>query len=138
MHFSVVTDMLPEAAFDAVADFGVLAEWDPFVRAVDVEGPPMAIGTKYVLHTRSRMILRYSVVVSDRPRQVVYAGGTRHAHTTDTLSVRPRDSGSEIHVQSILQFTGWVRLIGPVVRLAVWAGGRFVSLPALRRRLARG
>lgn len=136
MHFIVQAPVPPQVAFDAVADFKRLAEWDPFVRRVEVEGPPLVVGSTYVLHSLGGMTLRYEIVELESPHRIVYAGGTRRGHSIDTIAVSPAAAGSEIVVSSALKFSGWVRAIGPVVRVAVWAGGRFVSLPAMRRHLA--
>ncbi len=96
----------------------------------------MVVGSTYVLHSLGGMTLRYEIVELASPDRIVYAGGTRRGHSRDTITVRPVAGGSEIAVSSALTFSGWVRAIGPVVRVAVWLGGRLVSVPAMRRHLA--
>lgn len=137
MRFTVTTAAPPTAAFEAVADFGRLAEWDPFVRSVDIDGPPLEIGTVYTLTSPGGLTLRYRIIQIEPGTRVVYGGGATRGGSTDTITVTPDGRGSTVEIVSVLHFSGWVRLIGPVIRLLVWAGGRWISLPAMRRRLAK-
>lgn len=137
MRFTVTTAAPPSAAFEAVADFGRLADWDPFVRSVEVEGPPLEIGTVYTLTSPGGFTLRYRIIQIEPGARIVYGGGATRGGSTDTITVTPQGTGSTVEIVSVLHFSGWVRLIGPVIRLLVWAGGRWISLPAMRRRLAK-
>lgn len=137
MRFSVTTDASPELAFASVADFGRLAEWDPFVRTVEVEGPPMAVGTHYTLRSPGGFTLRYRILQVEPATRVVYGGGATRGGSTDTITVTPAGTGATVEIVSVLHFSGWARVVGPIVRVLVWMGGRLISLPAMRRRLSR-
>ncbi len=137
MRFVVRAQAAPEDVFDRVADFARLADWDPFVRHVEVDGGQLAVGTSYVLHSLAGMALRYRVVQLDRPRCVVYTGGGRRWQGTDTITLSGSATTVEINVTSELAFSGWVQVVGPVIRSLVWLGARLVSIPAMRRHLAR-
>ena len=136
MRFSLEVSNDPDEAFTAVADFEKLEGWDPFVdRSELVAGAPMEPGAKYRLTTPRGMTLEYEIVEVDRPSRVVYRGGTKRVTSTDTISVHPHDGGSRVTVESILEFDGWTRIIGPFVRMGVWLGGRTRSLPGMKRYL---
>ncbi len=137
MRFELVTSVDPGTAFARVADFGKLEHWDPFVRVSRLEqGEPMTPGAVYRLSSLGGLTLRYHIVDVESPRIIVYQGGTDRVRSTDTIEVAPTNEGSRVTVGSELSFSGRMRLLGPVVRALVWLGGRFVSLPALRRHLA--
>ncbi len=136
MRFVVDSILSVEEAFGRVADFGKLDRWDPFVRSVRLlAGDPFTVGATYLLRAPGGFALVYELRALEPPRLVRYAGGTSRGGSTDTIRVARRGAGSRVTIESTLEFRGWVRLIGPAVRLAVWGGGRLVSLPALRRYL---
>lgn len=133
MRFEISSEVEPAVAFQRVADFGRLAEWDPAVASVLSDGP-LAVGTRLTLKSSrglGGLVLRYQVMELEIPSHVVYRGGTRRVTTVDSIGVEP----GKVTVESRMQFSGWSRLIAPLVRLGVWLGGRYLSVPAMRRRL---
>ena len=125
--------------FAAVADFGRLAEWDPFVKRVRlVQGERLAPDTLYRLHSIAGMQLHYRAVEVEAPRRVVYEGGTDRVTSRDTITIDREAIGSTVAIESVLTFAGWARLASPLIRILVWLGGRYLSLPAMQRRLERG
>ncbi len=82
------------------------------------------------------MTLRYLVIESEPTTRIVYRGGTRRVANTDTIEIEARDDGTAVTISSDLEFSGWTRAIALPMRALVWLGGRFVSLPALRRHCA--
>jgi hypothetical protein len=138
MRFQLVTDRSPTEAFEAVADFGRIAEWDPFVAASElVSGEPMRVGSRYRLTAPGGLNLEYQIEHLSPPERVEYRGGTRRVSTTDSISVRPDGAGAIVVIESKVRFSGWTRLISPFVLFGIWAGGRFVSLPAMAQQLSR-
>lgn len=136
MRFTLTTAAGAETVFDEVADFGIIDRWDPFVRRSDLtEGERMEEGAVYSLDTVIGLSLRYRIAKVERPRLVVYQGGTNRARSTDTIEVDETAAGARISVSSEIRFSGWMTLVGPVIYFLVWAGGRFVSLPSMRRHL---
>lgn len=126
----------PETAFDEVADFGAIDRWDPFVRCSTlIAGEPMQEGAVYSIESVVGLSLEYRIIDIERPRFVVYQGGTRRVRSTDTIEVEQTAGGVRISVSSELRFTGWIRVLSPVIGFVVRVGGRLVSLPAMRRHL---
>jgi hypothetical protein len=137
MRFQAETTARPEFAFLEIADFANLEAWDPFVRRSWLEdGASLQEGAKYVIEVPGGMRLDYRIVDVEEPRFAVYQGGTHRVRSTDTIEVAGTDSGSCITVTSELRFRGWIRLIGPLVTVLVWLGGRYVSSRAMRRHLS--
>ncbi|HSF84183.1 MAG TPA: SRPBCC family protein [Acidimicrobiia bacterium] len=139
MQITTTTAVSASEAFAAIADFATLAAWDPFVRtSLLTEGRTLEPGAVYTLTTAGGMTLRYLVVEVSAPHSVVYRGGTRNVTSTERIDVAPSAEGCSVCIATELEFRGWTRLIGPLVRGGVWLGGRFISLPALRRHLIEG
>lgn len=136
VRFRLATTRSPAEAFDRVADFSRIAEWDPFVRRSDlVAGKRLEVGSRYRLMTRGGLTLEYEIAEVLPPNRIVYHGGTRQVTSTDTISVERGDDETVVVVESLVRFTGWTRLFSPLVMLGLRVGGRFVSLPAMERRL---
>lgn len=136
MRFRLETSIDSRTAFEEVADFGVIERWDPFVRRSRlISGESMAEGASYALESPGGLTLEYRIVDIERPRFVVYQGGTERVRSTDTIAVEATNGGSRISVSSDVRFMGWMKLMAPIVMFLVWAGGRFLSLPSMRRHL---
>jgi len=137
MRFSVEANTSPSTLFAVVADFANLDAWDPFVRASWLEhGGSLAVGAVYALRSVGGMTLRYRVAEADPPRRVVFRGGSKRVTSTDTIEVDATGTGSRVTVTSTLVYTGWARLAAPLIWGFIWLGGRFGSLPALRKHLS--
>ena len=140
MKFEVESWLPPVQAFARVADFGDLAEWDPFVRSVELTaGGRFTEGAVYEMKSPAGLKLSYELVELDFHHEtggrVKYIGGTKRGRSTDTITVVEHGSGSAVTISSELTFAGWARAVGPLIRAGVYLGGRFVSLPAMRRHL---
>lgn len=137
MQFRIETTAAPDVVFGAVADFANLEDWDPFVRRSWCEvGEPLMEGAVYVLVSPGGLRLEYRIIDIGQPRYIVYQGGTERVRSTDTIEVVGTNRGSLIAVSSELRFRGWMRLMGPLITGVVWLGGRFLSVPAMRRHLS--
>lgn len=137
MRLTTGIDAPPAAVFAAVADFANLAAWDPFVRSATLEeGRPLRPGAVYTLHGTGGLTLHYLVIESEPGKRIVYRGGTRRVASTDMIEVSATAEGAIVTITSELEFSGWTRAIALPMRALVWLGGRFVSLPALRRHCA--
>lgn len=138
MRFKTVALGDADSAFAVAADFLRLEEWDPFVdRSEQIGGAGLEPGAIYRLTSPVGLKLEYELVEIDAPHRATYRGGTKRVTSTDTISISTLGSAVEIEIDSSLHFTGWTRVIAPLVLLGLWIGGRFRTLPALRRRLAR-
>lgn len=134
MRFEVDAAACSELVFDEIADFANLENWDPFVRRSWCDsGEPLEEGAAYVLEAPGGLTLRYRIIDIERPKFVVYQGGTERVRSTDAIEVIPTDAGSRITVTSELRFRGWIRLVSPLITVLVWLGGRYISVPGMRR-----
>ena len=137
---ALVLGITPEQAFAAVADFRDLTAWDPAVKAVEViEGEPMTVGALYELVGSALgggLRLRYRIDSIQEPDSITYVGGTTNVTTTDTFRFDLVGPGTVVTVSSDMEFRGSTRWYGWAVRAGVYLGGRFVSLPALKRHLS--
>ena len=118
---SVQSPISPEQAFDYLADFSSVAEWDPSaVRArmlADAPGP----GTEFEVVVRfagREMPLRYRTVTFERPHRLVLRAETSTVVSEDTITVRAApDGGSVLTYEAELRPKGPMRLADPVLGL---------------------
>lgn len=137
VRFQVETDVPAETVFTEIADFAGIESWDPIVsRSSLMGGDPLHVGAVYALIAPGGLTLSYRIVDVDRPRYIVYHGGTRRVRSTDTIEISALASGSSVTVTSDIRFEGRMRLMAPLVLALVWLGGRLFSAPAMRRHLA--
>jgi len=136
---TLVLGVTPQQAFDAVADFRDLTDWDPAVKTVEViEGEPMTVGAVYELIGSALgggLRLRYRIDSVNAPHSVTYVGGTENVTTTDTMSFDHVGDGTIVSITSDMEFRGSTRWYGWLVHIGVYLGGRLISLPALKRHL---
>jgi hypothetical protein len=137
---SVDTRWEREAAFDYLADFASIADWDPAVpRARALGDEPLAVGARFEvdfsLLGRAQTLV-YETVEIERPRRVVLRAETAAAVSVDEMSFDLKPGGG-----TIVTYDADVGLKGPL---------RFLDLPfrlvlrrlgdsardGLRRRLA--
>jgi hypothetical protein len=116
---SIESPLSPEQAFDYLADFSAVAEWDPSaVRArmlADAPGP----GTEFEVVVRfagRELPLRYRTAAFERPHRLVLRAETSTVLSEDTITVRPApDGGSVLTYEAELTPRGPMRLAGPVI-----------------------
>ena len=106
-----------DAAFDYVANFENIVEWDPGVTAVRkiTDGPP-AVGTEYDLdlsYGGSPLSMVYRITEWDPPRRVVLEGDGDRTFAVDRISFLPRAEGSSVEYQADIQMKGIYRVAEP-------------------------
>jgi Polyketide cyclase / dehydrase and lipid transport len=118
---TTIESTLPQAdAFAYMADFANARVWDPSVseaRRVDVG--PIGIGSAFDLVARfggRDVPLRYEIVEYDSPRRVVLEAQRPGFVSRDTITVEPAGSGSVVHYDATLAFSGLGRLFDPVMQ----------------------
>ena len=97
-----------EDAFDFVADFKRIAEWDPSVRACRATSVPESIvGSTYdvdISFAGRVMTMRYKVVELQRPSRLILHGVTSTSRAIDDVTFIATDEGTRIEWR--LQITG--------------------------------
>ena len=120
-YVTEIKSTLPQAeAFAYLADFANARFWDPSVsEARRVGEAPIGIGSVFDLVARfgrRDVPLRYEIVEYDSPR-LVGLGAKRPGFTSrDVITVEPVGSGSIVHYDATLAFSGLGRLFDPVMQ----------------------
>jgi carbon monoxide dehydrogenase subunit G len=135
-----VTTSLPiEAAFDFVANFENIVEWDPGVTAARKESDaPAAVGAAYDLDLNyggSDMQMTYTITEFDPPHLVVLEGDGSRSSAVDRIAFSVVEDGTRIDYEADIRLKGIFRLAEPFLGklfATVGAGAK----EGLDRRLA--
>ena len=120
-YVTEIESTLPQAeAFAYMADFANARVWDTSVsEARRVGEAPVGLGSAFDLVARfggRDVPLRYEVVEYDSPRRVVLEAQRPGFVSRDTITVDPGGSGSLVHYDAMLAFSGVGRLFDPVIQ----------------------
>ena len=116
--FQVITP--PAAVIAYLKDFSHAQEWDPGTQTCTRNGAgPIQVGTTW--HNVSKIAgvkaeLEYELTELTGER-IVLVGTNRSATSTDTITVLPSGSGSEITYRADLAMHGVAALIAPAMKL---------------------
>lgn len=114
---TVEADLPVKVAFEYVADFEHIAEWDPGVTAVrkTTDGPP-SVGTEYDLDLKyggSPISMTYRITEWDPPRRVVLEGDGDRTFAVDRISFAPSAQGTSVEYQADIRMKGIYRIAEP-------------------------
>jgi len=114
---TVETDLHVEAAFDYVANFENVVEWDPGVTAARkmTDGDP-AVGTEYDLDIQygsSPLAMTYRITEWDRPRSVVLEGDGSRSFAIDRISFLATADGTTVEYRADIRLKGVYRAAEP-------------------------
>lgn len=110
----------PQVVLDYLEDFSHAEEWDPgTVSCQQIGDGPVQIGTQW--HNTSKIAgneteLVYTLLERTEDR-VVLKGENEQATATDTITVLPHETGSEITYTAELEMHGVAKLATPVMKL---------------------
>lgn len=138
---SVDTRWERKAAFDYLADFANVADWDPSVpRAQAVTDEPLAVGARFevdfsLLGREQRLV--YETIEIERPRRVVLRAETATAVSVDemTFDLKP-GGGTIVTYDAEVGMKGTLRLLEIPFQLVFRRLGDSAR-DGLRRRLAQ-
>lgn len=111
-----------EEAFDYLADFASVAEWDPSVveaHALD-SGPPQ-VGSRFrvVVKTAGRKTpFTYEILELERPSRVVLRAETAMVVSLDTITFSETASGTDVTYDADLRLRGPLRVFESPMRAA--------------------
>lgn len=113
-----VTTSLPiDAAFDYVANFENIVEWDPGVTSARrTSDAPAAVGTAYDLDLNyggSDMEMTYIITELDPPRVVVLEGDGPRSKAVDRITFSAVEDGTRIDYEADIRLKGLLRLSEP-------------------------
>jgi hypothetical protein len=136
--------LTPRCAFELVADFARLPEWDPAAaRARRLGAGPLRLGSRFEVDYAflgRRLPLGYEIRCYEPPHHVVLAGGNASVRSRDEIHFVPRDGGVRVVYEARLELVGVASLADPVLQLLFpWiARGAVRGLRARAAALARG
>lgn len=110
----------PGVVVDYLKDFSHAEQWDPGTVSCSQNGDgPVQVGTSW--HNVSKIAgneteLTYTLTELTEDR-IVLVGENDSARATDTITVKPAGSGSEITYEAHLELHGAMKLATPVMKL---------------------
>jgi carbon monoxide dehydrogenase subunit G len=114
---TVETGLHVQEAFDYVANFENIVEWDPGVTAArKMSDGPAEVGTEYDLdlsYGGSPLSMVYRVTEWDPPRRVVLEGDGARSFAIDRISFQPTSEGTSVEYQADIRMKGVFRAVEP-------------------------
>ncbi|MCW2840393.1 MAG: polyketide cyclase [Aeromicrobium sp.] len=110
----------PTVVLDYLKDFSHAEAWDPGTESCKrLDGGPVAVGSRW--HNTSKIAgvsteLEYELKELTDER-IVFVGTNDTASSTDTITVLPSGTGSEITYDADIELKGAAKLGAPVVKL---------------------
>lgn len=110
----------PQVVIDYLKDFGNAEEWDPGTESCTREDAgPIRVGSSWhntskILGVTAELTYRLDELTDDK---VVLVGRNDSSTSTDTITVVPSGSGSEITYQAELEMHGMAKLATPLMKL---------------------
>ena len=110
----------PAVVVDYLKDFGNAEKWDPGTeKCTRLDTGPVRVGSRW--HNESKIAgvsteLDYELVELTDDR-IVLVGKNKTATSTDTLTVLPHQSGSEVTYEAVIEMNGAAKLAAPLVKL---------------------
>lgn len=121
---TIDVDAPPEQAFDYVANFGHLDEWDPtFDSAVRTDTSPLGVASTFRVATEvagNEVVIDYRITEFRRPERVVLVGHSSSFTSTDTIEFAPHGKGTTVtyHAEVDTEAPDWVDAVGtPLFKL---------------------
>lgn len=141
---SFMTRLDPVTAYAYLADFGTIAEWDPFIaRCERLDGPGPRVGARYRAHGRflgRSLVLDYVTEALEPPRRIRLRGSSGRAFRGwDEIRIEPaRGGGSHMTYEAEIGLRGAARLLwvlAPMALLVMKLRNRGGPMDGMRRRL---
>jgi len=110
----------PAEVIAYLMDFARAQEWDPGTQSCTQTSPgPVAVGTRWhnvskIAGVKAELDYELTELTDDR---LVLVGTNKRSTSTDTISVWPAGTGSEITYHADLEMKGAAALISPVMKV---------------------
>ena len=119
---TVKTDWDPETAFDYLAEFSNVADWDPSIpEGRNLTADPLTVGARFEVDLEMvgrTTTMTYETKEIDRPRRVVLRSETGVLISVDTLTFEPTPGGgTAVTYDADLTLKGALKLFDPVLSL---------------------
>lgn len=113
----------PDEAFDYLARFSSVVEWDPSVTSAEMVTPePVGLGSEFRVVVRAmgrELPLVYRITTFARPRLVELVADDGRLKSYDTITVEPTGEGSRIVYDAQLTAKGMAQLANPILALVL-------------------
>lgn len=107
----------PETAFDYLANFESVAEWDPGVsEATCLDEGPVGVGSRFRVVVRTGPLV-YEVKELDPGRRIRLVAESSTLRSDDVISVLPVDGGATVAYDAELSLRGWAVVFSPFLGL---------------------
>ncbi|MFM8305071.1 MAG: SRPBCC family protein [Actinomycetota bacterium] len=107
----------PEVAFDYLANFASVAEWDPGVsEAVRLDDGPLAVGSRVRVVVKTGPLV-YEVRELEPGRRIRLVAESATIRSDDVISVRPDGDGAVVVYEADLTVRGWAVVFAPLLPL---------------------
>ena len=118
---SVTTRRHPDDAFEYMASFENIAEWDPgVVQAERLGSGELGLGSRIRVVVSSagrRLPLEYRITEFEPPRRVLLEAETATLRSVDEITVEPTPNGATVTYDAKLDLRGPLRIFNPVLAL---------------------
>jgi hypothetical protein len=117
---TISTDRSVEAAFDYLADFSSVREWDPTAVSAENLSGRVGEGAEFRVVVRfagSENEFVYTTLEFDRPRRLVLRAESPTVVSLDTITFAPAGSGAEVTYDALLEPKGAMRLASLLLAL---------------------
>ncbi len=110
----------PQTVIDYLKDFEHAEEWDPGTETCErIDSGPVAVGSRWhnvskIAGITTELVYELKELTDDR---IVLFGENETATSTDTITVTPHGSGSEVTYEADIVLKGAAKLGTPVVKL---------------------
>lgn len=115
---SVNSAMSVEDAFDYLADFSSVSEWDPSAVRADLLDPAPGLGARYEVAVRfagREIELTYRTTEFERPDRVTLVAESSTVTSEDTITFAPSAAGSIVTYDADLRLKGPLKLGDPIL-----------------------
>jgi carbon monoxide dehydrogenase subunit G len=107
----------PEVAFDYLANFTSVAEWDPGVsEATRLDDGPLGVGSRFRVVVKTGPLV-YEVRELDPGRRIRLVAETSTLRSDDVITVLPAEDGATVSYDADLTTRGWAVLLNPLLGL---------------------
>lgn len=116
----VHTDWSQQEAFDYLADFSSVSDWDPSIpRAECISGTPRRVGSRYEVDFKAvgrTFTLTYETIEIEEPHKVVLKSDEKAITSLDTLTFTPEGEGILVTYEAELTLSGPLKLADPALQ----------------------
>ncbi len=110
----------PSVVIGYLQDFGNAEQWDPGTqRCTRLDEGPIRVGSRWrneskIAGMSTELVYELVELAGDR---IVFEGRNDSATSTDTITVVPHGSGSEVTYEAVIEMKGAAKLATPLVKV---------------------